>query len=110
MRYGAQFLVMFIVGITLSFGGTAIAAFLALRMFAVERVAALAAIALLTLVGSSLDGAILLLIIEGILLLGLVAEQLRIAPQRRDPGRRNRVDQRLELAARFASGIATAAR
>jgi len=46
VRDGAQFLGMFVVGITLSFGGTAIAAFLALRMFAVERVAALAAIAL----------------------------------------------------------------
>lgn len=73
-----EFLVMFVGGIALFFGGIIIAAFLAYRVVATERLAAIAAIALLAVVGSSLDGVTLLLLIDVILAICLIAEHLRI--------------------------------
>lgn len=73
-----EFLIMFVAGITLFFGGVALAVFISFRAVAIERLATIAAIAVLTLVGSSLDGVTLLFIVDGLILVGLIAEHRRV--------------------------------
>ncbi len=78
-----EFLVMFVIGMALVFGGIAGAAYRAYRVVAKERLAAVAAIAAVALLGRSWDGVVILLAVDLIILVVLVAEHLRIeAPTR----------------------------
>ena len=79
-----EFLVMFVGGIALFFGGISIAVFLAYRVVAIERLTAIVAIGVLALAGSSLDGVTLLLIIDVILIVTLLGEHRRIEGRNND--------------------------
>ena len=74
----AEFRVMFVAGLALFLGGVAIAVFRAFRAIAKERMAAMVAIAVLALIGGSVDGVALLLAIDAVLAVGLLAEHLRV--------------------------------
>lgn len=73
-----EFLVMFVGGLGLYFGGIAVAALRAYRIVAAERIAGFTAIALVAYLGRSWDGVVLLIVVDVILLVTLVAEQLRV--------------------------------
>jgi low temperature requirement protein LtrA len=73
-----EFLVMFVVGFGLFFGGIALAAYIAFRAVAVERATAIVAVALLAVLGKSLGGVTLLMLIDLILVVTLVVEHIRI--------------------------------
>ena len=73
-----EFLVMFAAGFALFFGGIALAAYIAFRAVAVERAAAIVAVALLALLGKSLGGVTLLILIDLIIVVTLVFEHMRI--------------------------------
>ncbi|MEM7286328.1 MAG: low temperature requirement protein A [Actinomycetota bacterium] len=74
----AAFRTMLVVGLGLMVVGIALAVFRAWRAIARERLAALAAIALLAVVGSSLDGVWLLIIVDVIIFVALVVEHVRV--------------------------------
>ncbi|MGH1492053.1 MAG: low temperature requirement protein A [Acidimicrobiales bacterium] len=73
-----EFLVMFVGGLALYFGGIAVAAYRAYRAIAKERILAMTTIALVAILGSSMDGVVLLIIVDVILLVTLLAEHRRI--------------------------------
>lgn len=73
-----EFLVMFVAGFVLFFGGIALAVARAYQIVAKERLAGVALIALLAYVGRSWQGVTLLVAVDIVLLLTLVAEHLRI--------------------------------
>lgn len=73
-----EFLVMFVAGLGLFFGGIALAAARAYRILTVERVVASAAIVLVAIVGSSWNGVVHLIAADIIILVTLIAEHLRI--------------------------------
>jgi len=73
-----EFLVMFGGGLGLFYLGIAGAVYRSFRAIAKERLAALVAIAVLLILGRDLDGVALLLIVDGILLVNLVVEHIRI--------------------------------
>ena len=77
-----EFLVMFVAGFALFFGGIAIAAFLAYRVIAKERLAAVAAVAVMAYLGRNWDGIILLVVVDLVLLASLAAEHVRIESPR----------------------------
>jgi low temperature requirement protein LtrA len=74
----AAFRAMAAGGMVLYFGGVGIGVFRAFGAFARERFVAVIAISLLMLVGSDIDGVVLLVSIDAILLATLVLEHLRI--------------------------------
>ena len=65
-------------GLVLYFGGVGVGVFRAFGAFARERFFAVIAIILLMLLGSDIDGVILLVGIDAILLVALVLEHLRV--------------------------------
>lgn len=73
-----EFRVMLAIGLALYFGGVAACAARAFRAYAQERLLAVVAILLLAIVGGSWDGVVLLLAVDGVLLLSIIAEHLRI--------------------------------
>jgi len=73
-----EFLVMFVAGFGLFFGGIAAAVYRAYRIFAVERLGAMVAIALIAIVGQNWDGVIVLIAVDLVLAAVLVAEHRRI--------------------------------
>ena len=77
-----EFLVMFVAGMALFFGGIAAAVARAYQVMAVERVTAIVVIALVAFVGRSWDGVVLLIAIDVVLFGTIVFEHRRIeAPQ-----------------------------
>ncbi len=73
-----EFLVMFVAGIALFFGGIALSILRAFRFVAKERLVAVAAIGLLAYLGSSWDGVTFLIAVDVILLVTVIAEYIRI--------------------------------
>lgn len=73
-----EFLLMFVVGIALFYGGIAAAVFHAYRAVARERLAAILAIAALAYFGRAWNGLGLLIAVDVVLLAALLAEQRRI--------------------------------
>lgn len=73
-----EFLVMFVGGIALFFGGISLGVFRAYRVLANERLLATAAIGALAYLGRSWDGVTLLVAVDVILFACIVAEHLRI--------------------------------
>lgn len=73
-----EFLVMFVGGVALFFGGISLAVFRSYRIIAKERLFAVASIAALAYFGRSWDGVTLLVAVDAVLFLGLVAEHFRI--------------------------------
>jgi len=73
-----EFLVMFVAGMALFFGSIAFAIIVAFRRLAWERLVGVAAIAALLAIGRNWDGVVLLLAIDVILLISLIAENVRI--------------------------------
>ena len=73
-----EFLVMFVGGLALFFGGIVAGALRAYRVVAKERLIAIVAIALVAFIGKSWDGVLLLLAVDAVLLVSIIAEQLRI--------------------------------
>ncbi len=73
-----EFLVMFVAGIALFFGGIAAAVVRGYRVVAKERLTAVVAIALLAYVGRSWDGVTFLIAVDVILFVTVVAEHIRI--------------------------------
>ncbi len=74
----SEFLVMFVLGLGLFFGGIAAAAYRAYRILAKERLAAMAAIVLIAVMGRNWDGVVVLIAVDLVLLLTLIAEHRRI--------------------------------
>jgi low temperature requirement protein LtrA len=74
----AAFRAMGAAGLVLYFGGVGVGVFRAFGAFARERLVAIIVIVLLMLLGSDIDGVILLVCIDAILLVTLVLEHLRI--------------------------------
>lgn len=74
----AEFLVMFVAGFALFFGGIALAAYIAFRAVAIERAAGIVAIALLAVLGKSLGGVTLLILVDLIIVVTLIFEHIRI--------------------------------
>ncbi len=73
-----EFLVMFVVGLGLFFGGAVLCALRAYRAIAKERLLAMVAIAAIAYLGRSWDGVTLLIVIDVVLFATLVAEHIRI--------------------------------
>lgn len=73
-----EFLIMFVGGLVFFFGGIAGAVFRGYRVIAKERLIAVTAIALIAFVGNSLDGVVLLIVVDVILLVTLFAENRRV--------------------------------
>ncbi len=73
-----EFLIMFVLGIALFFGGIAASAFRAYRAIAKERIVGLVAVAAVVLFGRTWNGVTLLIAVDVVLLLTLLAEQRRI--------------------------------
>lgn len=73
-----EFLVMFVAGLAMFFGGIALAVFRAYRVLAKERLTAVAAIALVAVIGRDWDGIVFLIAIDVVIFLGLVAEHFRV--------------------------------
>lgn len=80
-----EFLIMFVAGLALFYFGIAGAVRRAYPVIAKERIAAVIAIAALAYFGRSLDGVTFLLIVDAVLLLGLLAEHLRIEAPSHQP-------------------------
>ena len=73
-----EFLVMFVGGLAMFFGGIALSVIRAYRLIAKERIVAVIAIAALAYVGRSWDGVTVLVAVDIVLLMMLIAEHLRI--------------------------------
>ncbi|MEL6984455.1 MAG: low temperature requirement protein A [Actinomycetota bacterium] len=73
-----EFLVMFVIGLAMFFGGITLAAFRAYQVVAKERLVATAAIALVAVIGRDWDGIVFLIAVDVVIFLGLVAEHYRI--------------------------------
>ena len=73
-----EFLVMFVAGIAMFYGGIALAVARGYRVVAKERIVAVALIAILASVGRSWEGVTLLVAVDVVILLTLIAEQLRV--------------------------------
>lgn len=73
-----EFLVMLVAGFGLFFGGIAAAAYRAYRVLAKERLAAMVAIILLTILGRNWDGVVILIAVDLVLLVTLIAEHRRV--------------------------------
>ncbi len=73
-----EFRVMFAVGLGMFFGGIVVAVARAFRRVAKERLAAVAAIIFLAVIGGSWDGFVLLLLVDAVLLISIIAEHVRI--------------------------------
>ena len=91
----AAFRAMGAAGLVLYFGGVGIGVFRAFGAFARERFVAVIAIGLLMLLGSDVDGVILLVSIDAILLVTLVLEHLRIEGRPGGSGDESVHDQRV---------------
>ncbi len=74
------FLVMFVGGLALFYGGISAAVGRAYRIVAEERIATTIVVALVAVIGSSWDGVVLIVVVAVVLALGLLAEHLRIEP------------------------------
>ena len=74
----SEFLIMFVAGIGLFFGGIALSAYRAYKVIAKERLAAVVAIGIAALLAGDLDGAIFLVIVDVILLVSILVEHMRI--------------------------------
>ncbi len=73
-----EFLIMFVGGFGLFFGGIALSAYRAYKVIAKERLAAVVAIAIAALLAGDLDGALFLVIVDVIVLISIVVEHMRI--------------------------------
>ncbi len=80
-----EFRVMLVAGLAMFFGAIAGCALRAFRATAFERLAAVAAIAVLAFAGASLDGVTMLIAIDVVLLLSMVAEHVRIERPHQTP-------------------------
>jgi low temperature requirement protein LtrA len=78
----AEFLVMFVAGLSLFFGGIAACAMRAYRAIAKERVGAIVVLAAVVYLGRSWDGVMLLVVVDVVLFLTLVAEHFRVESPR----------------------------
>ena len=76
-----EFLIMFVGGLALFFGGIAGAAFRAYGIIAKERIAAGVVVAIAAAVASSFDGVIFLIIVDVVLAAAMFAEHQRIEPR-----------------------------
>lgn len=73
-----EFLVMFVAGIALFFGGIAMTVLRAFHAIAKERLVAIAAIAILAYLGRTWDGVTFLIAVDVVLLVAVVVEHVRI--------------------------------
>lgn len=73
-----EFLVMFVGGLALFFFGVVAGAYRAYRAIAKERIIAVLVIALVTYIGRSWDGVVLLLAVDAVLLASIASEHVRI--------------------------------
>lgn len=76
---------MFVGGMAMFFGGVALAIWRSYRVVAKERLGAAISIALAVLVAGSVDGVVLLLLVNAVLLVALVVEHVRIEGRPRSP-------------------------
>lgn len=76
-----EFLVMFVGGLGLFFGGIAVAVYRAYRVVAKERIVAMIVVSLVALLGRSADGVMLFIVVDIILFVTLLVENRRVESQ-----------------------------